>query len=99
VRQREVVDTERLLTVARFQQQLADSPERLAYLRTRPPLTLVARNKDGRVAYTIADPESSRCLYVGGAKQYATYQQLAVQHEVSREVGAGSGPWGPWGSW
>jgi len=92
VRQREAVDTERLLTGAGFQQQLADSPERLAHLRTMPPLKLVARNKDGRVVYTFADPESCRCLYVGGAKEYATYQLLAVQHEVSREVDAGSGP-------
>ena len=96
VRQREAVDTERLLTGAGFQQQLADSPERLAHLRTMPPLKLVARNRDGRVVYTFADPESCRCLYVGGAKEYATYQLLAVQHEVSREVDAGSGPWGSW---
>jgi hypothetical protein len=62
-------------------------------------LKIVARNEDGRVVYTFADPESCRCLYVGGAKEYATYQQLALQHEVSREIDAGSGSWRLWGSW
>ena len=99
VRQKEAADTGRLLTAAGFQQRLADSPERLAHLRTMPPLKLVARNKDAQVIYTFADPERCRCLYVGGAKEYAAYQQLAAQHEVRREVDAASEPWGPWGSW
>ena len=99
VREKEAADTGRLLTAAGFQQRLADSPERLAYLRTMPPLKLVARNKDAQVIYTFADPERCRCLYVGGAKEYAAYQQLAAQHEVRREVDAASEPWGPWGSW
>jgi len=99
VRQREAADTERLLTAAGFQQRLADSPEGLAHLRTMPPLKLVARNEDGRVVYIFADPESCRCLYVGGAKEYATYQRLVLQQEVRREVDAGSGPWRLWGSW
>jgi hypothetical protein len=99
IRQKEAADTGRLLTEAGFQQRLADSPERLAHLRTMSPLKLVARNKDGQVIYTFADPERCRCLYVGGAKEYAAYQQLAAQHEVSREVDAAAAPWGPWGSW
>jgi uncharacterized protein YceK len=99
VRQREAADTGRLLTAAGFQQRLADSPERLAHLRTMPPLKLVARDKDGEVAYTFADPESCRCLYVGGAEEYAKYQRLARQQEVIREVGSESRPFGPWGSW
>jgi hypothetical protein len=49
--------------------------------------------------YTFADPESCRCLYVGRAKEYATYQQLALQHEVNREIDAGSESWRLWGSW
>jgi len=93
VRQREAADTGQLLTAAGFQQRLADSPERLARLRSMPPLKLVARNEDGRVIYTFADPERCRCLYVGGAEEYATYQRLGLQHEVSREVDAGLGPW------
>ena len=90
VRQRDAADTGRLLIAAGFQQRLADSPERLAHLRTMSPLKLI---------YTFADPERCRCLYVGGAKEYAAYQQLAAQQEVSREVDAASTPWGPWGSW
>lgn len=99
VRQREAADTERLLTAAGFQQQLADSPERMAHLRTMPALRIVARDKDGEVTYTFADPESCRCLYVGGAEEYAKYQRLAREQEVIREVGSESRPFGPWGSW
>jgi hypothetical protein len=73
VRQKEAADTGRLLTAAGFQQRLADSPERLAHLRTMSPLKLVARNKAGQVIYTFADPERCRCLYVGGAKEYGRF--------------------------
>ena len=73
VRQREAADTGRLLTAAGFQQRLADSPERLAHLRSMSPLKLVARDKDGQVIYTFADPERCRCLYVGGAKEYGRF--------------------------
>ena len=73
VRQKEAADTGGLLTAAGFQQRLADSPERLAHLRTMPPLKLVARNKDGQVIYTFADAERCRCLYVGGAKEYGRF--------------------------
>jgi len=37
------------------------------------PLKLVARDKDGQVIYTFADPERCRCLYVGGAKEYGRF--------------------------
>jgi len=40
VRQKEAADTGGLLTAAGFQQRLADSPERLAHLRTMSPLKL-----------------------------------------------------------
>jgi len=99
VRRQEAADTERLLTGAGFQQRLADSPERLAHLRTMPPLKLVAREKDGQVVYTFADPESCRCLYVGGTKEYAKYRHLAAEQEVRREAEWESRSWGLWGSW
>jgi len=99
IRRQEAADTERLLGAAGFQQRLADSPERLAHLRTMPPLKLVAQEKDGQVVYTFADPESCRCLYVGGAKEYAKYQHLAVEQEVRREADWEPWRWGLRGAW
>src|SRR5262245_16121093 len=72
----EAMDAEQLLAAAGFEQRAADTPERLAHLRQMPPLKIVARDQDGERRYTYADPDTCRCLYVGGAKEYAEYRRL-----------------------
>ena len=74
--------TEQLLAAAGFQAKPADTPERRADLRTIPPRRLVARSEDGNFAYTYADPDYCQCLYVGGPKEYAAYQRLAMEEEI-----------------
>ena len=95
----EAASTEQLLAAAGFQRRPADSPEQREGLTTMPPLKLVARSKDGNVVYTYSDPANCRCLYVGGAKEYAKYQHLAVEQEVRREADWEPWPWGLGGSW
>jgi len=74
--------TEQLLAAAGFQAKPADTPEKLANLKTMPPRNLVARSKDGNFVYTYADPDYCQCLYVGGPKEYAAYQRLAMEEEI-----------------
>jgi hypothetical protein len=78
----EAQDTERLLAAAGFQAQQADTPEKLANLRTMPPRKLVSQSKGGNFEYAYADPDYCQCLYVGGPTEYAAYQRLAREEEI-----------------
>jgi hypothetical protein len=95
----EARDTEQLLAAAGFQAKPADTPEKLANLRTMPPRQLEARSKDGNFAYTYADPDYCQCLYVGGPKQYSAYQRLAVKKEIAQERREAAMDWDMWGPW
>jgi hypothetical protein len=78
----EARDREQLLTAAGFQAKPADTPEKLANLRTMPPRKLVSQSKDGKFVYSYADPDHCQCLYVGGPTEYAAYQRLAVEEWI-----------------
>ena len=77
-------DTEELLTAAGFKKQPVDAADTKA-LDAGPPYKLVSRTKDGTVQYTYADPDNCRCVYVGGAKEYAEYQRLAKERRRDDE--------------
>jgi len=69
-----------------------------------PPLRIVAHREGAETMYTYADARNCRCLYVGGAKAYAEYRQLAVSEEIARDMSAASMNaasmnWNVWGSW
>jgi hypothetical protein len=76
--------TEELLSAAGFTPMPASTPEKLAHLKTMPPLKLVSRSKDGKLFYSYADPDGCKCLYVGGSKEYAEYRQLAAQRQAGQ---------------
>jgi hypothetical protein len=95
MRGHEEASTERRLAAAGFQMRPADSPERLRHLATMPSRKMVARKKDGNVMYTFADPDNCRCLYVGGAKEYAEYER-GLEKEVARAMDESSMDWDLW---
>ena len=81
--------TETLLSQAGFRQIPADTPAKLAHLRTLPERRLVARtSKDGKKYYVYADPDGCKCLYVGDPAQYQSYQRIA-QQQASQESQGG----------
>ena len=92
-------DMEQLLAAAGFQAKPADTPERLAELKTMPPRELVSRSKDGNFVYTYADPDYCQCLYVGGPQEYSRYQDLAVKRQIARERLDAALDWDMWGPW
>src|SRR5262245_54382399 len=67
---------EALMIKAGFQIKRADTPERLAHLRTLAPLKLVKHERDGAQYYVYADPEGCQCAYVGNEAAYQQYQKL-----------------------
>jgi hypothetical protein len=48
---------------------LADTPEKLAHLRTLTPRQLVPHRQADQLYYAYADPEVCRCLHAGTQAQ------------------------------
>jgi hypothetical protein len=99
-------DTENLLAAAGFTMKPADTPEKLAHLRTMPLRTIVSRSKSDQLVFTYADPDYCKCLWVGNASQYNAYQRLVEQRQVAQirlmaaqEEEMASMNWGMWGPW
>ncbi len=88
-------DARRLLAQAGFTVRQADTPARMAKLKTLPAYKVMPWTRpDGTVVYGYADPDGCKCVYVGNAQQYATYQQLvaAERMELDRETETGPMP-------
>jgi len=96
IRRSEAPETISLLTQAGFKAVPADTPERQARLNTLTPYKIVRwTRKSGATAYAYPDPGSCKCIYVGGPKHYAKYQQLLSAEEaaeIAAEVKAESEP-------
>jgi hypothetical protein len=99
IQRSETRDTEQLLVAAGFRAKPADTPKKLANLRTMPPRKLISQSKDGNLVYSYADPDYCQCLYVGGPTEYSAYQRLAVQREIAQERLDAAMDWGMWGPW
>ena len=92
--------TEDLLAGAGFQKRPADSADQARNLASMPPFKFVVRGMGRDVAYTYADPVNCHCLYIGGPKEYVTYQRLATERQVAQgELWAEDDgvDWGLWG--
>jgi hypothetical protein len=98
---------ENLLAAAGFRMKPGDTPEKLAQLQAMPQLKMISRtNPQGQLVYTYADSQGCKCLYTGGAAQYAEYRRLALEREMaeaqveSAEANeAAAMDWGWWGPW
>jgi len=64
MRTKKVIKTEDLLTKAGFQMRLADTPEKLAHLKTLPQRKIVRHQRNGNFRYVYADTTSCKCLYI-----------------------------------
>ncbi len=84
-----VPETEQMLAAAGFQMEPADTPERQAELASLPPHRVLAQSLQvggtPAVGYVYADPDHCHCLFVGDAKAYQSFQQLALQKRIADE--------------
>ncbi|HKC51356.1 MAG TPA: hypothetical protein VKF60_11235 [Myxococcota bacterium] len=92
----EAIDTENLLAAAGFEAKPADTPARLANLRTLPARKLIWQLKDDKFVYSYADPDFCACLYVGGAKEYSAYRRLDLEQEIAEERMREEMDWEAW---
>ena len=77
--------TESLLSQAGFKQLPADTPNKVAHLQTLPDKRLVARTYQGKKYYVYSDPAGCKCLYVGNAAQYQSYQTIVQQQKQATQ--------------
>jgi uncharacterized membrane protein len=106
---RQAIANERLLSAAGFQMKLADTPEKIAHVKTLTQRALVPHERDGKTYYVYADANACQCIYVGTEEAYQRYQNLALQKQIAEErltaaqmnedAAMDWGMWGPWGPW
>jgi hypothetical protein len=75
--------TDQELTAAGFRQFPADTPEKMARLRTLPPLIFSMAERAGKPYYTMADPDGCRCLWVGSKAAYQRLQDLEIHRDIA----------------
>jgi hypothetical protein len=78
-------DTEQLLVAAGFKMTLADTPAKMAHLKTLTQNKIVPHKKDGVAYYVYADATNCQCFYWGQAQAYQKFQQLQVQQNLAAE--------------
>ena len=95
----EATDTEQLLAAAGFKMKLADTPEKIAHLKTLTQLKVVPHDRNGKMYYVYADAADCQCLYAGNQEAYQRYENLAVKQNIAQMNEAASMDWGMWGPW
>jgi hypothetical protein len=84
-RNQKAVKMERLLKASGFKMKTADTESKLAQLKELPQRKLVAQNWGGKVRYVYADASICKCAYVGDEEAYKTFQDLALERQISDE--------------
>ena len=101
--QQRVANKEDLLSAAGFDARPANTPRRIALLRSLPPDKFVRQVHNDSITYVFADPVVCGCLYIGDQQAYGRYQQdvfqrrLADQQQMTAEMNQADWDWGPWG--
>lgn len=101
--QAQVGQKEDLLAAAGFQMRPADSPHRLAAIKTLPPNRFVIHIRNGSPVYLYADPLDCNCLYFGTQQNWDAYKQemfarqLADENQMTAIINQQAWDWGPWG--
>lgn len=62
---------------AGFTMKEANTPQKMARLKSVPARKFVARSKNGRSYYIYADPDYCRCAYIGSEDALKTYRAAA----------------------
>ena len=101
--QTQVAQKEDLLAAAGFQVRVADTPQRLAAMKSLPPNKFVTRVVNGRPVYQYADPLVCRCIYFGTQQNWDAYRQevfakrIADENQMTAIMNQEAWEWGPWG--
>jgi hypothetical protein len=89
---RENVNVEQQLVTSGFKVNPANTPEKLAHLKTLSQNKLVAHEKDGTTFYIYADATNCQCFFWGTEMSYQSFlklqntQNLAAQDRMSANM-------------
>lgn len=107
IEEREAGDAEQMLSAAGFTMKVADTPDKMAHLKTLTQLKLVPHNDGDQTRFIYADAKYCKCLFAGDQADYQRYQQFALQKSLADEQRQAAmmnedaamnwGMWGPWG--
>lgn len=101
-------ETEVLLVSSGFNMKMADTPAKLAHLKTLPQRTIFKQKKDGRLLYFYADAGICKCLCYGDQTAYKRFGNLAWNQKqtagdaqmeaisMDENVFIDTNLWGPW---
>jgi hypothetical protein len=96
---------ENLAVAAGFKVITPTQPDQQAILAKLPPDKVTQVNYKGKLYYVLPDAAHNQA-YVGGPKQYQSYQQLRLAKKISDQNLAAaqmnqdaSMNWGAWGGW
>jgi hypothetical protein len=78
-------DKEQLLAAAGFKMQLANTPEKMAHLKTLTQHKIITHEKDGKNYYVYADATTCQCVYIGEDANYQNFQHLQVQKNIAQD--------------
>ena len=79
LRQSAVKDVEDLLTRAGFRQMPANTPQKLAHLKSLPQNKIIRRTRNGEPYIVYADAYYCICMYVGNETSLRHYRNLEIQ--------------------
>jgi hypothetical protein len=95
-------DTENLLSSAGFKAVPADTPERVAHLKSLPSDKISATQRNGTLYYVFPDPKQNM-LYVGQEAEYQKYRSLRRQKQMvdeqAKATATKENAWAVWGPW
>ncbi len=101
--QQQTAAREDLLSAAGFTVQPANTPARVASLRSLPSNKVVQQARSSGVSYVYANPLVCACLYVGDQAAFGRYRQevfqrrLADEQEMTARMSRMDWNYGPWG--
>jgi hypothetical protein len=81
----EAISKEQLFAAAGFKMQLANTPEKLAHLKTLTQQKIAVHQKNGINCYVYADATTCQCVYIGQDANYQNFQQLQIQKNIAQE--------------
>ena len=79
-------DSGKMLSASGFKMQLANTPEKLAHLKTLTQRKIVTHERNGKPYFFYADANYCKCLYSGNQDNYQKYQNLSEQQDIAEEA-------------
>ena len=104
LRNKKAMNTEEVLYKAGFHMKPADTPEKLAHLKTLPQRKIVSHIRKGIPRYFYADADVCKCLYLGDRDAFQSFQHILLEKEVAEHEYVAGGDfvyvevdWDVWG--